>query len=426
MSIAQETYQPTAAADGLRISTRTLGNLALGIIVFLSGFVFFEPAPYELLLVPLLVIWFAFGLTLHRAFLPLTFFMFCFICGGAIAVTQKADVADGFFYVIVTGFLATTSIFFAAVVADNPLQRVRVIFKAYCFTAIIGALIGILAYFHLIPDSESYLFGGRARGPFQDPNVYGPFLALPALLMFRNILVKPLAKNFWNLLGLFIILSAIFLAFSRAAWGLTVFTIAMMTLIVFISANDHRLRSKIIIASILMAALAVGFLLVALSIDAIASLFKERAQLVQSYDSGHHGRFARYGFAIQWIMEGPLGYGFGKSRSAFGEDTHNIYIKAFLVYGWLGGIAYLLLFFTTVATGFKHLFKETPWQGYFQCCYVAIIGHALVGLVVDIDRWRHLYMIYGVFWGMIAATTILKHRQKATQTANGAANRRLG
>ncbi|MEP2944168.1 MAG: O-antigen ligase family protein [Hyphomicrobiales bacterium] len=409
MSIAQDIYHPVEQpAKKWTLSTRSLGNSALGLIVFLGGFVFFEPAPYELLLVPLLIIWFAFGLTLHRAFLPLTSLMLCFICGGAIAVTQKADIAAGFFYIIVTGFLVTTSIFFAAVVANNPQERLRIIFKAYCFTAIIGSLIGILAYFHLLPNSESYLFGGRARGPFQDPNVFGPFLVLPAVFLLRNILVNSTGKSLGSILGLLIIMSAIFLAFSRAAWGLTLVACVMMTMILFITAPDQRLRSKIILASIFMGALMVGFLLIALSVDAISSLFEERARLVQSYDSARFGRFARYGFALQWIMEGPLGYGFGKSREAFGEDTHNVYIKAFLVYGWLGGISYLALVLSTLLVGFKHLFKITPWQGYFQCCYVVIFGHAIVGLVVDIDRWRHLYLIYGIAWGMIAAYTILQ------------------
>lgn len=413
MSIAQEFYYPAERqAQRKTISTKKLGNFALGLIVFLGGFVFFEPAPYELLLVPLLVVWFSFGLTLHRAFLPLTFFMLCFICGGAIAVTQKADIASGFFYITVTGFLVTTSIFFAAVVANDPQERLRVIFKAYCYTAIIGSLIGILAYFHLLPNSESYLFGGRARGPFQDPNVFGPFLVLPAVFLLRNTLINSTLKSFWSIIGLFILLAAIFLAFSRAAWGLTIVACLLMTMIVFITAPEQRLRTKIIIASIIMGALMVGFLLIALSVDAIASLFSERAQLVQSYDSARFGRFARYGYAIQWIMEGPLGYGFGKSRETFGEDTHNVYIKAFLVYGWLGGISYLMLVLTTLGVGFKHLFKSTPWQGYFQCCYVVIFGHAFVGLVVDIDRWRHLYLIYGITWGMIAAYAVMQRRRQ--------------
>ena len=164
-----------------------------------------------------------------------------------------------------------------------------------------------------------------------------------------------------------------------------------------------------------MVILLVGMLIFALSFEAVSSLFSERARLVQSYDGARFGRFARYAYGLEWIMEKPLGYGFGKSRETFGEDTHNVYIKSFLVYGWLGGIAYLGLVGTTIYAGFKNILKERPWQGYLQACLIVIVGHAMVGLVVDTDRWRHLYMIYGLTWGMIAAERIWQYHQRQRQ-----------
>lgn len=404
MSLSHAPAFPSPHRSGrFTVSTTTLGNAVLGILVFLGGFVFFEPAPYELLILPVMVVWFAFGLSLHRAFLPLTFFLLCFICGGAIAATQRTDVGASFYYIVVTGFLATTAIFFAALVAARPQERLSVIFRAYTVTAIIGALIGILAYFRLLPNSDLFLFAERARGPFQDPNVFGPFMVLPTIFLLRHILINPIRKSGWSILGILILFAAIFLAFSRAAWGLTILACVLTTAVVFINAHDTRLRSKILAVAIMMAAAALVLIVAVLSIDAVSALFAERAKLVQSYDGARFGRFARYTYGLEWIMEGPLGYGFGKFRETFGEDTHNIYIKAFIVYGWLGGLSYLILLGTTLGTGFRHLFRASPWQGYFQCCYIVILGHALVGLIVDIDRWRHLYLIYGMAWGMIAA-----------------------
>lgn len=415
MSLVNASYVPARNQSmrpraRLTLSTNSITNATIGLVVFLGGFVFVEPAPYELVIMPLLVIWFACGLTLKRTFLPLTFFMLCFVCGGAIAATQKADIGSGFFYITVTGFLATTSIFFAAIIADRPQERLRIIFKAYVTAAVIGALIGILAYFRAIPGSETFIFGGRARGPFEDPNVFGPFLVLPTIFLLRNALVKSFSESFWSVLGLLLLLSAIFLAFSRAAWGLALFSCTLMTFIVYATAPNQKLRNKIILISILMVFATIGLLIFALSLDAISGLFSERAKLVQNYDSARFGRFARYTYGLQWIMETPLGFGFGKFRSVFGEDTHNVYIKAFLVYGWLGGISYLLLVSSTLIVGFKHLFLNRPWRAYFQCCYIVISGHCLVGLVVDTDRWRHLYLIYGLAWGMMAANTIWKRR----------------
>ena len=412
MSFVTKTYSPTGQQSGrATLSTSAIGNFMLGLVVFLIGFVFFEPAPYELLIVPMLVIWFAFGLTIKRGFLPLTLMVLCFVCGGMIAATQKVDVGGSFFYIVVTTFLATTSIFYAALIAEKPGERLRIIFNAYITAAIIGALIGILAYFRVLPNSDTFIFAGRAAGPFEDPNVFGPFLALPIVFLLRQILVQPLNRNFLNILGLMILLAAVFLAFSRAAWGLTAVGMMMMIAIVFISSNSSRLRTKITIMSVFMVIILIGMLVFALSFEAVSSLFSERARLVQSYDGARFGRFARYSYGIEWIMEKPLGYGFGKSRETFGEDTHNVYIKAFLVYGWLGGIAYLSLVGTTIYAAFKNILKDRPWQGYLQVCLIVIIGHALVGLVVDIDRWRHLYLVYGLTWGMIAAERIWRQNQ---------------
>ena len=412
MSFVTETYSPTGRQTGrATLSTSTIGNFMLGLVVFLVGFVFFEPAPYELLIVPLLVIWFALGLTIKRGFLPLTLMVLCFVCGGMIAATQKADVGGSFFYIVVTTFLATTAIFYAALIADKPTERLRVVFNAYIAAAIIGALIGILAYFRVLPNSDTFIFAGRAAGPFEDPNVFGPFLALPIVFLLRQILIQPLHKNLFNIIGLVILLAAVFLAFSRAAWGLTAVGMVMMVAIVFISSNSNRLRTKITIMSVLGVFILIGMIIFALSFEAVSSLFAERARLVQSYDGARFGRFARYSYGLEWIMEKPLGYGFGKSRETFGEDTHNVYIKSFLVYGWLGGIAYMSLVATTIYAAFKNVLKERPWQGYLQVCLIVIIGHALVGLVVDIDRWRHLYLIYGLTWGMIAAERIWQKNQ---------------
>ena len=412
MSFVTETYSPIGRQTGrATLSTSTIGNLMLGLVVFLVGFVFFEPAPYELLIVPMLVIWFALGLTIKRGFLPLTLMVLCFVCGGMIAATQKADVGGSFFYIVVTTFLATTSIFYAALIADKPTERLRIVFNAYIAAAIIGALIGILAYFRVLPNSDTFIFAGRAAGPFEDPNVFGPFLVLPILFLLRNLLTQPLSKNILAIIGLVILLAAVFLAFSRAAWGLTAVGMVMMVAIVFISSNSNRLRTKITIMSVLMVFALIGMIIFALSFEAVSSLFSERARLVQSYDGARFGRFARYSYGLEWIMEKPLGYGFGKSRETFGEDTHNVYIKSFLVYGWLGGIAYLSLVGTTIYAAFKNILKDRPWQGYLQVCLIVIIGHALVGLVVDIDRWRHLYLVYGLTWGMIAAERIWQKNQ---------------
>lgn len=406
-----ETYDTDVhRRSGFTLSTRKIGNSALGVAAFLGGFVYFEPAPYELFVLPLLIVWFAFGLSLKRGFLPLTFLLLCYILGGFMAATQRADVSGAFIYIATTAFLSLSAIFYAAVIAQNPVERLSIIFKAYIAAAFISASVGILAYFHLLPGSEALLFGGRAQGTFEDPNVFGPFLVLPILFLLRNILVKPFTRNLLTIFIFSVLMFGIFLAFSRAAWGMVVVTSGIMVLVTFASNPSPRLRGRMILLTLGLGLMAIGGILVALSYDAVSDLFSQRARLVQSYDSAQFGRFARYSYGLIWITEAPLGYGFGKFRETFGEDSHNVFLKAFIVHGWLGGVAYLTFIISTLSIGVRHLFLRTPWQVYFQCVYVTIIGHVMVGMVVDTDRWRHIYLLYGLCWGMIAAERMLRKR----------------
>ncbi len=58
----------------------------------------------------------------------------------------------------------------------------------------------------------------------------------------------------------------------------------------------------------------------------------------------------------------------------FGEDTHNVWLKAVLDYGWIGFIAFLALTFLTLGIGFKLLFRNRPWQPYLLVAYATYLG----------------------------------------------------
>jgi hypothetical protein len=87
-----------------------------------------------------------------------------------------------------------------------------------------------------------------------------------------------------------------------------------------------------------------------------------------------------------------------------------MWLKGFTTYGWLGGFAYIILAAWTLAAAAPLLFKPRPWQGIAQCAYVVLLGHILIHNVIDNDHWRHLYLIYGVLWGMIAAEKFARRR----------------
>jgi hypothetical protein len=151
-------------------------------------------------------------------------------------------------------------------------------------------------------------------------------------------------------------------------------------------------------------------LVVLLSFDSIGGMFRERAQLIQSYDVGQGGRFRLQELALSDLLDFPNGMGPLEFARVHGLQQHNVYLQAFLVYGWVGGIAYILLLLATVLVGLRAAFARTPWQPYAITALAAFAGEMAEGFVIDTDHWRHFYLLLGMIWGLAAATS--RHRRQ--------------
>jgi hypothetical protein len=136
---------------------------------------------------------------------------------------------------------------------------------------------------------------------------------------------------------------------------------AAVTVAILIAASpDPRLRARILLFA---AVTAVGTaLLVAamMSIDTVRDLFLERAKAIQPYDVGPGGRFWEQRLALGVILDHPNG---------MGPQQHDVYMQGFLVYGWLGGAAYLTLVAVTLAVGLATVRVPAPWQNYLIVAY---------------------------------------------------------
>jgi hypothetical protein len=387
---------------------RKIADWTIAVVVFLGGFVIVEPSPYDIILVAVIAVWAFFGLRINRHFLPMTVLMLLYVAGGWLSFTQLDTFARPLLYMATTTFLVASSIFYAAVIVEDPERRLAIIAKAYIVSAVIVALIGILAYFNVLPYSDYFKLYDRAKGTFQDPNVFGPFLVLPAALLVRRILTMRLSRTLPAMVWLLIILFAIFLSFSRAAWGLAVFTLLVTAYLAFVTEWRHIVRLRLVAylaAGIVVVATMVA---VALTIPSVSNLFVQRAQIVQTYDEGQSGRFERQVFGFFLAQQKPLGIGPYEFGKLAGEDQHNMWLKGFTVYGWLGGFSYIILVVWTLVAATPLLFKPRPWQPMLQCVYAVYLGHLLIHNVIDNDHWRHLYLLYGILWGTIAAEKMLK------------------
>jgi len=378
-----------------------LGSLLVTVGVFLSGFVMSEPAPYELFMAGLIGLWAIVGLRISRGVAPLLVLYVLFNIGGMLSLTVMEDLTGGPMYVAVSLFLALSSVFFAAIIEAKP-ARLELLFKAWVASAVVTSMLGILGYFHAFPGAEAFTLYDRAKGAFQDPNVFGPFLVAPSLYLIHGLLAGRILGAPLKIVGVLILALGILLSFSRGAWGLYLFCVIALVFTMLLKERTGAFRLKILVLSLSAAGLMILALVFALQFEKVANLFSSRTQLVQEYDGGHLGRFDRHRIGFLMAMERPLGIGpmlFGKM---FTEDEHNIYLKSLTTYGWLGFVTYLTLMAWTLSAAFKALLRDRPWQPFLMIAFIALVGHSAIGFVIDTDHWRHFYLLMGVIWGCLA------------------------
>ncbi|MGB7287763.1 MAG: O-antigen ligase family protein [Salaquimonas sp.] len=389
-----------------------LSNSMIALAVFLGGFVIFEPAPYELMLSALLAVWFICGMRIPIEVMPLLILFSIFNFGGIISSFMIEDYMRGIIYVAVSYFLALTSVFFAILIKDD-MGRLRLIFRAYVVSAVCTSMLGIIGYFG-VGGFELFTRYSRAMGAFQDPNVYAPFLVTPILYLIYGIVNRSPTMLPIRVGALIILLLGLFLAFSRAAWGLSVISAAIFYLLLIVNEQKAKNKLKYIVLAAVGVTAILLLLIVALQFDAVSSLFSERAKAVQDYDGGRIGRFARHLLGYELALTRPLGIGPLEFGFIFGEDTHNNFVKALMDHGWIGFISWVAINLWTMISGFKLLFRQRPWLPYLQIAYVVFVGHFIIGNVIDTDHWRHFYLLIGIIWGCIA---LEKHWQKNLNNA---------
>src|SRR6201999_2359119 len=397
---AESSFPSVTAAPGVLALQRAL----VWLVGASSAIVFIEPSPYELTTIIATVIFVATGVRLRLVFMPLLLLLILLNVGysiGAIPFIETSGVAN---WIATSWYMAFTVMFFAMVVADDTLARLDMLRRGLIVGAMIASLAALGGYFNLVPGGHDLLtLYERARGTFKDPNVLGAFLILPALFVLQSVVSDPLGKSVRNTIALGIMALAILLAFSRAAWGGLIITSAFMLAMMVVTSPSPAQRTRIVVMALAAIVLVVVLLAVLLSFDSISEMFQQRASFDQSYDEGRFGRFGRHILGAQMALDLPFGIGPLQFHNYFPEDTHNSYLNAFMSGGWISGVCYPALVFVTVITGFRHIFVRVPWQRTYLAIFAAFLGTVGEAFIIDIDHWRHFWMMLGAMWGMFAA-----------------------
>ena len=373
--------------------------------IFTGGLVLFEPSPYELTFLAVLPLAFVAGMGLYRS----TFGLFAILLGftpfALIACFQVRfnPIGDALLFSIVTIFLLLTAYFIANYVAEQTERRMRLVMRAYTAVALISAIVGTLAYLGLMPGADIFLRYGRAKAAFNDPNVFGPFLVLPAMYALQRLLLAP-GRSAIIAGGIYMVLFVgVFVSFSRAAWGHFALSSLIVLVLCFWLEAAARDKVRIMIMSLLGAAMLVVALAGLLSIPQVASLFEQRAA-GQNYDSGETGRFGRQGYAFELALDHPLGIGPHEFRNLrIIEEPHNVYVTVLHVYGWGGGAFYYLLVILTLWRGIAALTRPSPYRLMMiplVATFAMLVGESAI---IDTDHWRHYFLLVGLIWGISTA-----------------------
>ena len=376
--------------------------LVLFVTVLTSSVAFIEPSPHDLLMGALALTCIVAGVRFQRLLVVPLIFLVIWNFAGTMALIPVVGQEKTIQYTATSVYLAIAAILFACLFANNSMSRLATMRVAYTLCAIMAAFAGISGYFNLLGAEHLFAPFGRALGMFKDPNVFGPFLIWPTLFAVHRMLTRHVGLT--DVAVSAILLFALLLSFSRGAWFHFAVSAFVLVALGFLTAPSQRVRLRIVGLGILSLLALAGLLALLLSFDSIGEMFRERAQLIQTYDVGEGGRFRLQELALASVLNFPNGMGPFEFARVHGLQQHNVYLQAFLVYGWAGAMAYLLLLLSTLWVGLRSAFIRTPWQAYAITAYATFVGEVAEGFVIDTDHWRHFFLLLGMVWGLAAAT----------------------
>jgi O-antigen ligase len=197
-----------------------------------------------------------------------------------------------------------------------------------------------------------------------------------------------------KVLGVIVLTAAVFLSFSRAAWG----NLAFAVLIYFLL-NVNRVFQSNLLKGGAITLLAAIFSLQVFERLFLSSKMSLREFLAwrispQDYDVV---RFDRQKEGI----EAGLTHWFGVGPGTW-DNAHSLYVRTFAEHGILGLASILALMFVLMVSTLRRALDETrkPYGLSAKVVLACLVGLALNSAVIDTIHWRHLWLILALAWAV--------------------------
>jgi O-antigen ligase len=369
-------------------------EIAVGLGMFLFGVVFIEPSPPDAVLgIVMLVAVITGRFSVNAVPLPMLALLLGFIALNAISAIFAILPGRAVFFFSITAYLAMFALWLTGYV--NSIERARSVIRPLVAGAVVSAVVGVAVLFVNFPAKALLDFsdGYRARGFFKDPNVYGPFLVVVALIVLSEILEPRLLKGrLVTKLAILLSLSlGVLFAYSRAAWLNAVVGVLTMLLVYTFRRHGSVNVAKIIVT--LAIAFTVGTVMLAATGQ--TQFLRQRAQL-QSYDTQ---RFAAQEQGLELAQRYPLGIGPGQFEETVGYAAHSTYVRTLAEQGVLGLVVMAALLFGTLGFAAANVVRGRDSYGVSSAALLAAwCGVMANSAFVDTLHWRHVWLVAALIW----------------------------
>jgi hypothetical protein len=373
----------------------------LGMTFAMSSIVFIEPAPYDVMVIALLVTLVMTGLRFPREMQPAAILLGLFAVGNVIAAASSADPSAATRSLSIRLYMVLAWSLFVSLIVNNPGPVLNTIWRGYIFAALLAVCWAILEYFGYINFGD-WQPGLRAKGPFKDANVFGPYLVPVAIYCLKEIArhksssVKAIYSAIFMVIGLGILLS-----FSRGAWINFIVACTLFSIFIVASMSTYRDRLRWLLLNTLLILAAVAILGAAAGTKSVSDRFLQRAVLTQKYDLDRGGRFFTQKQAIQEIAVSPAGVGPGLSDDVLGLEPHNLFLHVFIEGGWLAGIGFLMFLALSLYKSFSLFRWTSDLRDDFYVVFASTTGILMQSLFIDSTHWRHMWLMLAMLWALI-------------------------
>jgi hypothetical protein len=315
-----------------------------------------------------------------------------FIFLNILSASFIVDVPVAERYFAITVYLAIFAVWLAGYV-DSP-RRARLVLLGLLITGVTLSTAACVSLFvGGVPLASRLTGAGRAQGLFHDPNIFGPFMVVLALLVLEELLEPRLlhVRRSFKFLLLLACGAGVLFSFSRAAWlNAAVGIFAMLVVVALRRGRRQRRRWRSLVAG-RRADRAGAFV----SVTGSATFLSERARL-QGYDTS---RFNAQETGLRLVAVYPFGVGPGQFESYIPVSTHSAYIRALAEQGVLGLVTVFGLLITTLVFAGRNAILGRDTYGLGSA---ALLG-AWCGLMansafVDTLHWRHLWIVAALIW----------------------------